>query len=239
MKINRPLSAKADGFTLVELLVVISIIALLISILLPSLKAARASAQRMNCMNNMRTVGLAIHMYANDSKDYMPVRTGQPYANSPWTLHRALVGENLYLPKSRSDWYTKPMQCPSDPNDYQPYDNGYARSFWYRQSHNGNAIGTSTGLPLRLGHREPPFDEHDIWIMIERCNNPVVDGMTLTTPTAYAWDTPPSIPGYTIRLPDRHSPNSMWHENGANALFEDGRVMWTRYGESIVTKRYR
>ena len=64
---------KTKAFTLVELLVVIGIIALLISILLPALNKARQAAQTVQCMSNMRQVGLAIQMYVNNHKGTVPI----------------------------------------------------------------------------------------------------------------------------------------------------------------------
>jgi prepilin-type N-terminal cleavage/methylation domain-containing protein/prepilin-type processing-associated H-X9-DG protein len=64
--------ARRRGFTLVELLVVIGIIAVLIGILLPALGRAREHAKRAQCTSNLRTLGQAMYLYANASRDRLP-----------------------------------------------------------------------------------------------------------------------------------------------------------------------
>src|SRR5262245_22719894 len=117
---NRP-----TAFTLIELLVVIGIIALLISILLPSLAGARESGRATKCASGLRTLGAAMVMYANANKDFVPREgveplTAVPITRPPWAcVLRPYIDDQVPDGYQTADKFERAYyyQCPSRVRD--------------------------------------------------------------------------------------------------------------------------
>lgn len=116
--VDRP---AARGFTLVELLVVIGIIALLISILLPSLNRAREAAQTVTCASQLRQIGQMMSMYVNQEKGWLP-----PLSDGSGTWEQILIETMMGVSKSE-----QLKQYWQDPATQAVYINDMAYKLFY------------------------------------------------------------------------------------------------------------
>lgn len=102
------------AFTLIELLVVIAIIGILASMLLPTLAKAKERGKRTACLNNMRQVGLALHMYGDDNQGKMP-----PIARGVFNFASPAAPDNFlkvlipYVGKKDANIATPVFACPT------------------------------------------------------------------------------------------------------------------------------
>jgi prepilin-type N-terminal cleavage/methylation domain-containing protein/prepilin-type processing-associated H-X9-DG protein len=184
---------KHRGFTLVELLVVIGVIALLISLLLPALNKARQASYRLQCMNNLRNVYFAFYYYTQDNNGMLPYGyltnyDGSGSKNMSWD-DLLLMGNygNLYDRKLTYNevcfWGTATasgvpfrvpkLRCPTDPVD------GIYASLAYRISYgpNGNVFGYGDttgefGTPTRPKTFRLTSLPPDTFLMTENPNRP-------------------------------------------------------------------
>jgi len=109
-------TARGRGFTLVELLIVVGLIALLISLLLPALNKAKEQSNRAKCMANLRTLGQAMFFYAGANKDRLPNCNPPGVASNSAAADRALLALVNNFVRAPRVFY-----CPSD-KDSEPQE---------------------------------------------------------------------------------------------------------------------
>jgi prepilin-type N-terminal cleavage/methylation domain-containing protein/prepilin-type processing-associated H-X9-DG protein len=218
------------AFTLIELLVVIAVIALLMAILMPALMRAKEQGKRMVCCNNLRTLGLANVLYAQDCDGwYVPIiyrPEGQNGPNLYWPanqFYRQLVGYKSKQNPWDSDWHApREYLCPTDPVSIrkQPdeqYDSwlsyGYNITDWYYTDWWGIGYAGHTTTSVRAPATELFLTEsNDWWLWWKGAN--YIDG----------WD----VLGHDTIMPYKNvgcdGPTLYRHSEGANMTFYDGHV---------------
>jgi prepilin-type N-terminal cleavage/methylation domain-containing protein/prepilin-type processing-associated H-X9-DG protein len=222
---------RSTGFTLVELLVVIGIIAILISILLPSLNKARAAANRAACLSNLRTIGQMVHIYAAENKQQIPLGTaGDVYQNA--YVVAAKAGSETRWPawgvlyKANLVKSPKYLYCPSENRSYHMFD--AEQNNWLPDDPAPNLNGT-----LRGGYLMRPMDAKYRPVLWRGSSNPPAPPIDdKSTPgTLFEWKPYPRISNmkraaYAGDIFSNPMRVRQRHEKGVNVVYSDGSAEW-------------
>ncbi len=210
------------GFTLIELLVVIAIIAILIALLLPAVQAAREAARRMQCLNNLKQLGLAMHNYESTNGAFPPSMCASGTGNNViwingWSaLARALPFSeqgSLFNSANFSIWKEDPpntttiamtvafLVCPSDPNtSVSSHDYGLSGITNY---------GVSQGDWFVFGGFSGPFNRSAFGMNRARRLAEFTDGTSHTLLAAEVKARQPSSNCRTVPLSKIKDPNNV------------------------------
>ncbi|MDB5172888.1 MAG: N-terminal cleavage protein [Phycisphaerales bacterium] len=175
--------SRRRGFTLVELLVVIGIIAVLLTILIPALGRARRAGQRTACASNLRQITMAMIAYTHDNEDYFPYHAGDTVHHAEnwiwWETQGVPSLDVLNSPVMRyiGNKSTSTFVCPGDdPNtraqtssSFGPYPYSYTFNFLFSTDPNLNPARP----PVRITNIKDPGNKI---IMVEEDPSSINDG---------------------------------------------------------------
>lgn len=213
------------GFTLIELLAAIAIIAVLVSLLLPSLAKGRAAAQHVSCLSNLHQIGLAIQMYAEDFEGRIPRGN-----NVVWFL-----AYMPYIPEggtARDFRNVNIYRCPSYPNKGQVVC--YVDSSW--SFHNsGDNIGFEIHDPTPLGNFRRPSETIYMADNEDGHWRGIVTGLGDVDISRHDVWHPSHLPSSTQTDPTygRRISNKR-HNGGSNVLYYGGNADWMKADQMTV-----
>lgn len=212
--------AGSRGFTLIELLVVIAIIGVLAALLLPTLSRAKEHAHRIECLNHLRQIGVAMHLYAEENRDLLPDCTTNHaiFFGSvwPWDLNTNVTNQLEQHGATRSVMY-----CPS----YSEKDDDRHWNFWkYRQA-DLPPIRIVGYVMLMNGCVEVP---ENLWR-----KNILGDGTNSPAETELSVDAIASQNGNYAHVQgtwlERSDHLTKGKPDGGNIAFEDGHSSWRNF----------